>query len=55
MSNDLGLSAERSAIAPMEKQKIQQLTQESDAVIEQVQAEIEAEVDKLTFIEDDYE
>lgn len=52
-SNSLELSAQRSAIAPHEKQKIQQLTKQSDAAIEQVQWQIEAEVDKLTFIEDD--
>ncbi len=53
VSDTLERSAESSAIAPQEKQRIHELTQKSDAVIQQVESEIEAETNKLTFIEGD--
>lgn len=53
VSDTLERSAQTSAIAPQEKRKIRELTQHSEAVIEQVESEIEAETSKLTFVEED--
>lgn len=52
-SDTLERSAQNSAIAPQQKREIQQATEKSKAVIEQVESQIEAETNKLTFVEED--
>ena len=51
VSNTLERTAVSSAIAPHEKYRIQQLTEESSAVLEQVESIIEQETDKLILLE----
>src|SRR6056300_103613 len=46
-SDTLQYTAETSTIAPQDKREIQQLTQKSSAVIEQIQSEIDQQTDKL--------
>ncbi|MEO0834787.1 MAG: hypothetical protein AAFY16_02110 [Cyanobacteria bacterium J06642_3] len=46
-------SVNTDAIAPQERRKIQQLTQHSNAVIEQVESQVEQSTDKLIYLEED--
>ena len=52
VSDTLERTAKSSAIAPHEKYRIQQLTEKSTAVLEQVESDIEQETDKLIHLEE---
>ncbi len=53
VSDTLERTAQTSAIAPKQKREIQQLTQKSSAVLEQVESDIELETEKLIYLEDE--
>lgn len=53
VSDTLERTAETSAIADHEKYRIQQLTDKSTAVLEQVESEIEQETEKLILLEEE--
>ncbi len=53
VSDTLERTAESSAIAPHEKYRIQQLTEKSTAVLEQVESDIEQSTEKLIFLEEE--
>ncbi len=50
-SDTLENYADSEAIAPEQKREIEQLTQKSDAVLEEIEQEIEGETEKLIDLE----
>ena len=53
VSDTLEQTAVNSAIAPHEKYRIQQLTEKSTAVLEQVESDIEQSTEKLILLEEE--
>ncbi len=53
LSDTLEQTAVNSAIAPHEKYRIQQLTEKSTAVLEQVESDIEQSTEKLILLEEE--